>query len=401
VEAVRQLEFDHAVEVTPLTSDEYASRIARYALSVKGSNEEQLAGELRALGLLTGALDSRAIGLAALPEAPAFYDAGSEQIFVVEGLPLETHRFAMHRALATALLDQEYGWGSRISGAAPAVVRGTRALYEADALATAASMLSATDRALVLEQRAGLLGTFNGLTTPAQFGTAVAGRLGVSLVAFVESIVVADRAAVLSDATITDGEALDLRRLVDGVTETSDGAHSEGMLFWYHVLASRLDPATAWNNALPLQRDDVVVAQGAAGYCVSAVLTTSADALAGVTAAFVAWAGVAPPESTTTVASAVVDGNGQLSINACDPGIAVQTNSGVPALAMGGAPLRSEQYRLLIIAQPTLARVQAACAVYGGDSVSISDERWPVDGVDGWSVPASHPTPDPNRAGCV
>lgn len=401
VEAARQLQFGHAVDVTTLSGDEYSSRIARYALGIKGSNEDQVAGELRALGLLTGAFDLRAIGLAALPETPAFYDAGSEQIYVVEGLPVETYRFAMYRALTTALLDQEYGWGSRTSDASPSVVRGTRALYEADALATASGMLTPAGRALVLDQRTGLFTTFSVLTTPAHFATAVAGRLGVSLRAFVESVPVTDRASVLSKAVITDGQALDLRRLVSGVAENSEGLHSEGMLFWYHVLASRLDPATAWNNVLPLQRDDVVVSQGPTGYCVSAVLTVSADALAGVTAAFGAWAASAPAESTTTVTAALVDGNGQLSISACDPGLAVQTNHGLPSLTLGGAPLRSEQYRLLIVAQPAMPRTQAACAVYGGDSVSINDERPVLDGVEGWLVPAVHPSPDPNRAGCI
>jgi len=376
VEAARQLEFGHAVQVTTLSGDAYALRIARYALGVDEANELAVAGELRALGLLTGGFDLRVIGLAALPEAPAFYDTSDERIYVVEGLPLELYRFAMHRALATALLDQEYGWGGRTSGATPAVIRGTRALYEADGLATALSMLSATDRALVLEQRAGLFTTFSAPPTPSQFGTAVASRLGVSLRAFVESVPLTERPSLLSNAAISDGQALDVRRLVSGVAEAPAAGRSQGALFWYHVLATRLDPATAWNNALAFQRDTVVVEQSTGRYCVSALLIVSADALPGVTAAFAAWAAAAPAESTPT-------------------------NSGVPTLTMGGAPLRSEQYRLLRVARPDLPSTQAACAVYGGDSVSLADERWVVDGVEGWTAPAAHPTPDPNRAGCA
>jgi len=401
VEAARQLEFGHAVKVTTLTGDEYALRIARYALGVDEANEDAVAGELRALGLLTGGFDLRVIGLVALPEAPAFYDASDERIYVVDGLPLELYRFAMHRALATALLDQEYGWGGRTSGATPAVIRGTRALYEADGLATALSMLSATDRALVLEQRAGLFTTFSAPPTPSQFGTAVASRLGVSLRAFVESVPLTERPSLLSNAAISDAQALDVRRLVSGVAEAPAAGRSQGALFWYHVLATRLDPAPAWNNALALQRDAVVVEQSTGRYCVSAVLTVSADALPGVAAAFAAWAAAAPAESTTTVASSAVEGGGQVLLSACDPGIAVATSSGAPTLTMGGAPLRSEQYRLLLVARPDLARTQAACAVYGGDNVSLADERWVVDGVEGWTAPAAHPTPDPNRAGCA
>lgn len=414
VEAARVLEFDHALDVTSLTGDAYASRIASYALGINDGNDEQVAGELRALGLLTGALDLRAIGLAAFPETPAFYDAGAEKIFVVSGLPVETYRFAMHRALTTALLDQEYGWGGRIKDAAPSIVRGTRALYEADALATASSMLTETDRALVLEQRPGLFATFGVLTTPSSFGTAAAGRLGLSLRAFIESIPAADRGTVLSDATITDAQALDLRRLVTGVADgpalqqevlrhevLQNGARSQGTLFWYHVLASRLDSATAWNYALAIQLDDVVVTAGTAGYCVAALLTVTPSALEGANAVFAAWAAAAPVGSATTVVPSVVEGVARLAINACDPGVGVPTNNGLLPLTMGGAPLRSEQYRLLMVATPTLPKAQAACAVYSSDNVSASDERLIVDPVEGWPAPAAHPAPDPSRSDCA
>ena len=413
VEVARQIEFDHAVEVTSLPPDDYAIRIASYGLDIHGGNQEMVGSELRALGLLNGVLDLRAIGLAALPETPAYYDYGGEKIYVVSGLPIETYRFAMYRALTTALLDQEYGWGSRIDGAAPSVVRGTRALYEADALASASSMLTASDRALVLEQRSGLYTTFSVPATPSQFASTVAGRLGVSLRAFVEAFPLPERDRMLRDVTITDGQALDLRRLVRGVADGSDvaqeplrqetlpGSGSQGMLFWYHVLASRLDVATAWNNALAIQADDVVLTPGATGYCVSAMLTVSPTALDGVTAAFTAWASTAPPASATTVVPTLVDGIAHIGISACDLGLGVPTNNGQLPLSLGGAPLRSEQFRILLIAQPTLTKAQAACAVYDGDIVSASDERLVVDVVEGWLVPTAHPTPDPTRPDCA
>ena len=40
VAAARQIDFDHAVEVTSLSSDDYAIRIASYALDIHGGNEE-------------------------------------------------------------------------------------------------------------------------------------------------------------------------------------------------------------------------------------------------------------------------------------------------------------------------------------------------------------------------
>ncbi len=413
VEAARRLDFDHAVEVTSLAADDYATQIASYALDIHGGNQEKVGSEMRALGLLTGVLDLRAIGLAALPETPAFYDVGAEKIYVVTGLPVQTYRFAMYRALTAALLDQEYGWGSRIDGAAPSVVRGTRALYEADALATALSMITESDRNLVLEQRTGLYTTFTVPTTPSQFATTVAGRLGVSLRAFVESFPPAERGRLLRDAAIVDGQALDLRRLVRGAAditadpqdvlrqETLPESGSQGMLFWYHVLASRLDVGTAWNNALAIQADDVVVTPGATGYCVAATLTVSAAALDGVTAAFAAWAGAAPAESATTVIPSLDGSVGRIAISACDLGLAVPMNNGQVPLSLGGAPLRSEQYRLLRIADPALTNSQAACAVYGGDTVSAADERLVVDVTGSWPAPAAHPAPDASRAECA
>ncbi|MBI4884446.1 MAG: hypothetical protein HY826_10390 [Actinobacteria bacterium] len=400
VETARQLEFDHAVDVNVVGADAYAERLGTYSLGVSSSNRESVTGELRALGLLSGEVDLHAIGLAAIVETPAFYDAGEEEIYVVADLPAATHRFAMHRALASALLDQEYGWGRRAAGGAPTVSRGTRALYEADALATATGLLTAADRASVLEQQPILSSTIGVIASPSPFGTAMAGHIGVALRAYVESVPLADRAAILRNATITDGQALDLRRLVSGAVEIPS-VGSEGMLFWYHVLAGRLDPATAWNNALALQRDDVSVTKGASGYCVTAVLTVTASVFDNVTAAFLAWAGAAPAESLTTVTASNVDGLAQVSVNACDPGNSVQTNGGLTTLSMGGAPLRSEQYRQLVSTQPTLAKSQVACAVYAGDNVSSADERAVVDGVDGWAAPTAHPIPDPNRADCL
>jgi hypothetical protein len=173
------------------------------------------------------------------------------------------------------------------------------------------------------------------------------------------------------------------------------------MLFWYHVLASRLDSATAWNYALAIQFDDVVVSTGTTGYCVAALLTVIPSALEGANAVFAAWAAAAPVGSATTVVPSLIDGVARLAINACDPGVAVPTNNGLPPLTLGGAPLRSEQYRLLIVATPTLPKAQAACAVYSSDNVSPADERLVVDPVEGWLAPAAHPAPDPGRADCA
>jgi hypothetical protein len=120
-----------------------------------------------------------------------------------------------------------------------------------------------------------------------------------------------------------------------------------------------------------------------------------------VTAAFQAWAAAAPSSSGTTVTLTTNGSPMQLQINACDPGPGVPTTSGVGYLALGGAPLRAEQYRLLLETQPLLPAAQAACAVFGGDPVSMADERGVMDNAEGWPAPAAHPLPDPNRLGCA
>jgi hypothetical protein len=173
------------------------------------------------------------------------------------------------------------------------------------------------------------------------------------------------------------------------------------MLYWYHVLASRIGEEAAWQAALAWRNDEVAVVTGANGFCVVALVQVDPASLDSVTAAFQAWAAAAPGVSATTVAPGPGGSPMQLQINACDPGQGVATNDGHGYLVLGGAPLRAEQYHQLLVAQPALPPTQAACAVYGGDTVSLADERGVIDNADGWPVPAAHPAPDPNRLGCA
>ena len=88
-------------------------------------------------------------------------------------------------------------------------------------------------------------------------------------------------------------------------------------------------------------------------------------------------------------------------VQTCDPGTLIPLDDGGGRLALGGAPLRSEQFRLLLDDQPTLSEGMAACAVYGVDPVTLADERGVIDPVGGWGAAAAHPVPDPIAAGCV
>lgn len=400
VETERGLSFDHAIPVSTLPSGEYAVVIARAAHGITDDNVASIAGEWRALGLLTGPLDERAIGMAALADSPAFYDPAEETIYVADELPTELYQFAMKRALTLALLDQEFGWGNRIAAASPAVARGTRALYDGDALAVANRLTTDEERAEVILQIFGLYSSFEIPPSPSPFATAAVGRLGVAMRPFVELLPVAQRATIEEGAAISDGQALDLRWLVNsGAAEPA--ASSRGMLFWYHVLASRIDNDLAWQAALAWRGDSVSTVDSIEGLCVVANINVTPVLFDTVTGAFQQWAASSPVASKAAVTSAVNEAGAQVTVNSCDPGEAVPTNDGRGRLSLGGAPLRAEQYRQLLTEQAALPPSQAACAVYGGDVVSLADERSVIDPVSGWPAPAAHPAPDPNRLGCA
>jgi hypothetical protein len=306
----------------------------------------------------------------------------------------------MHRALTLALLDQQYGWGSLVKDASPAVAHGTRAYYDADALATAVSLTTASERTQVFTEIFGLYGTYGITASQAPYASTVSGRLGVALEPYFQTIPSADRPGLAKDATITDAKALDVRRLLTGGSETTS-AQARGMLYWYHVLAARIDENTAWQAALGWQNDLVTWGTGASGTCVDARLQVDPAALDRMGSALDAWAAAAPAVSGATI-TRTTDGSAmQFEVVACDPGPGVPTSDGHGYLALGGAPLRAEQYHLLSTAQPTLPAAQIACAVYGDDPVSLADERGVIDLAEGYGAPAAHPTPDPNRLGCA
>lgn len=401
VEGARDLSFDHAIPVSALPSGEYAIAVTRATHGITDENVTNIAGEWRALGLLTGPLDERSIGMSALADAPAFYDSGKETIYVVEDLEPELYQFAMKRALTLALLDQEYGWGDRIADASPAVATGTRALYDGDALAVANELTTDEERAEIILQIFGLYTKYEIPPSPSPFATVVVGRLGVATRPYVEVTAVEDRAAVEADVTISDGQVLDLRWLAMDDVFAPAAATSRGMLYWYHVLASRIDNDLAWQAALSWRGDSVSTVNSTTGTCVVATIDVTPALFDTAAGAFQQWVASAPAASKAAVTSIVNDAGAQVTVNSCDPGEAVPTNDGRGRLSLGGAPLRAEQYRQLMAAQSGLPPSQAACAVYGGDQVSLADERGVIDPVSGWPPPAAHPAPDPNRLGCA
>jgi hypothetical protein len=276
------------------------------------------------------------------------------------------------------------------------VARGTRALYEGDALLTAQSLVPDDDRDVINQQVFSSFADLGVAANPAPFVSTTAGRLGLALVPYLSTLSLEERNQLETEAAFTDGQVLDLRRLVSGEPVTVEEG-SQGLLFWYHVLASRVDDDLAWRVALAWQSDQTATEINVDKYCTTGAVVFDAAATDIVTLAFTEWAAKAPAESATTSKVSPSDGASgtvTVTLSACDPGEQAVTNDGSLPISLGAAPLRAEQFRILMDATPAPNADVAACAVYGTDPLASGDERGMIDGSTGWAAPAAHPVPD-------
>jgi hypothetical protein len=401
VENARGLTFDRDVPLVTVAPAEYATRLGDSLLGFTEENAPAIQAEWRSLGLLDGPLDRAAIGASAMADSPAFYDAATGHIYEVSGLGADFRRFSIERALTMALLDQHFAWSNHITGESQSVQIGTRALFDADAMATATSLIPTSSKSRIATQMFQMYKQYKIPPTPSPFATTVAGRLGLADRPFFDELDPKDRDLLEQKGVFPDGQVFDLRRLTAKDLETAR-ANSRGMLYWYHVLAARLDDDLAWRVALTWQADTLTTVDSGATTCVAAVFTPSPAGAAAALLTFQAWAKAAPHNSLTKVTSLPGTGGAkQIKIDACDPGKSVHTNDGKPRLSLGGAPLRAEQYHQLMYAERQLLPAQVACAVYGKDKVTLTDERLVVDLPSGWKALGQHPTPNPLGAGCA
>lgn len=357
VASARGLHFKEAVEVTSLPAADYAKRLAG---SVAGISADR-AATWRALGLLSGEFDLEAIGRQAMNDSPAFYDPVAKTIVYSEDLAVYEHlyRFAMHRALTMALLDQQYDWSTRISATSPAAALGLRAVVDGDALQVANSLAAADGPDQLAPEMLSFVQGHGATVSPSQYASAVVGRAGVALRYLVTSTSTDPAAlAALEQRTPVDDSQFDAAR-----TQTPSAAApaTQGMIFWYYVLASRIDDTVAWSAATRWTGDSVATSTGAAAQCVDAkIRAADPDGAAVLLATFQTWAAAAPAESTTTVVP--IDGN-QVAIRACDPTAAITAT--IPArvpLGFGGAAVE----RALVQAAVTAAAgttIDPACLV--------------------------------------
>ncbi len=351
VATARGLEFEQAVDVTPLPVADYARRLAESAI---GSGTDR-APTWRALGILNGDLDFEAIGLQALNDSPAFYDPTTKTIYVSNDLQAHAHlyRFAMQRAMTMALLDQQVDWGARVATATPAAALAIRATIDGDALAVANSLAATDSPELLAQELLDFVQGHGNTVAPSQYAATLAGRAGAAIRPIIVSMA-GDSAgiAALEKATPSDDSLLDVGRPAATIASPPG---TQGIMFWYYVLASRIDDGQAWSAITHWTGDSILTSTGSANQCVDAkVAANDADGAALLLAAFEGWAAAAPAESTTTVVP--VEGN-LVAIRACDPGaaIAAQAAPKVPVI-LGGAAVER-------------ALVQAAVSAAGGATV--------------------------------
>ncbi len=357
VAAARGLQFKVAVDVSPLSVGDYAKRLAGSIGNLQAGH----APTWRALGLLNGEFDLDSIGRQSMNDSPAFYDPTSKTIFVSDDLATHEHlyRFALHRALTVALLDQQFDWGTRVATATPASALGLRAVVDGDALAIA-NALSVNDAPDQLAPELAAYVQGHGSTLAmSPYAAAVAGRAGVTMRETIAAMA-NDQAklAALEMATPANDAAFDVAH-VEAATPAATG--TQGMMFWYYVLASRIDDGQAWSAAVRWTGDSLATSTGSASQCVDAKISAAdPDGAAALLAAFESWAATAPVESTTTVVP--IEGN-QVAVRACDPGAAL-TAAAPPKVPVvfGGAGVERALVQAAISAAGQ-AKVDPACLV--------------------------------------
>lgn len=332
VATARGLQFKNSIEVTTLPAGGYATRLAASVFKAQPGRAETW----RALGLLNGNLDLEAIGRQALNDSPAFYDPASKTIYVSDDLkPYEhVYRFALHRALASALLDQQFDWGSRVAVATPAAALAVRATIDADALAVADALAEKDSPDQFAPELLTYVQSHGALVAPSQYAAAVISRSGVAMRSTVSLIASdANALAALERATPASDAVFDAAR---ALISSAPAPGTQGMMFWYYALAGRIDDTQAWAAVAHWTGDSMVVSTSSGPQCVDAkVAADDAGGAALLLGTFQAWAAAAPAESSTTV---VAINDNQVAIRACDPGATVATQvPGKVPVSFGGA----------------------------------------------------------------
>ena len=398
---IRGLSFRDPVVVTVLPIREYAELFTDSILGLGIIDRGMLAGELRAVGLLNGQLDTEAIGATAAVDAPAFYDGATKTVYVVSGLPDELHRFAVERALTTALLDQHLDWVARSALATPTEALAIRAAVDADAISVAREAIATPEAAdIVVRQMASLAAESVTQPTPSVWASSIMGRPGLPLQPTLGALSPRQRTAQFDLISTNDAITYDLGRPQTAPSPATPSPatpspatvneSTRGMMYWYHALASRIGPSAAWAAATVWNGDTTTVSQTATSICVESTVTAlDAGSVVWLFAAFQQWAAAAVPESATEVAT---DGAISVTVKACDPGPTLPTGDMSAVLPFGGSAVENTIVALGRAGTTNLPERAQVCLVQwararGGDLANPGDSPTIVEPSTGWRSP--------------
>lgn len=374
VEAQTGLRFARPIAVVDVSEPAFSTQRAVAMLGIPGEGSASLEGEWRAVGILQGTLDNDA--LAAIGSQPslqsmAFYDFDRHTVYARLGAPPALRVTSLQHALTVGLMDQLL---PELQDQQPSSIRGRRMYAESVAdyvvQARAAIEAVATVDARNVELATAVAGYSS---SPAPYAAFLAGNGTV-----IPIPAVADGAAgpdlvvaINSDADWFDAGRIGSER---AQVETPAGAKSNGLMYWYHVLAGRVDDQVAWNAATAWAGDASVVSfdsarSGGSPACVDA--TIAAFDAAGTQVlldAFQQWAAAAPAESATTV----VGGLGSVTIHACDPGTNVPTRTDDQVALVGGASVEHAAVSVPLATEPAYSPAAQRCVVVGVRALGIA-----------------------------
>jgi hypothetical protein len=229
----------------------------------------------------------------------------------------------MDRALTLALLDQHYEWSTGLADLEPGQRIAVRAMFDGDAVSTAMAIIdpSEADSADLVEQVNEIVARHaeDAIGAP-RYAVDLVGAAGGVAKLFDGADGLTGRDELLRSKLRSDAGVFDAARGLEYRPEDLGGEVTEtrGMLYWYYVLAGRLEPAAAWDAALAWDGDKVVVSQTANGFCVEATIATTDEVgRQRLLGALQQWAAIGPVEAGATVTEI---GTEQLSVFSCDPG---------------------------------------------------------------------------------
>jgi hypothetical protein len=334
----RDLVWKRSVEVVELRMKEYGPKLVT---SVLGADVDNLEEQWRAMGLLEGELDLEAVGAYAASFRPVFYDPTDGVIYQLGALPKNLHELYLDDALAHALLDQHIGWADQLPTLSPSQQSALRALVDGDARAVALAVVDPSDSQLddlntdmqeIANDEASTVGP--GISYPIDL---IIGSGGPASPLFAPDVFLdmSSRTELLQEGAASDAAVFDGARGIDSspISFGSD-ANAAGMMYWYYVLAGRLDDVAAWNAAVAWNGDETIFESSSAGKCVTAEI--SANDSAGqqiLLGALSQWAAAGPVEATAVVTPV---GDERVSVVSCDPGAVADTTAGEEAVRSFG-----------------------------------------------------------------